>query len=370
MFDKVKFAEIIEKVSETYNNQRDFSALSEINRTYLSQYKNKKLDKPPKPEILSKLANASNGITTYTELMILCGYYKSPNDRMKNYIYDVFKKVSNYSNDIDSIKMLINIFIDYLNNLIDSFLYKDGSIVNNAIYYLKFDKKIFPYFMILHDSLVKYLISLDLAFININYIFIDWLNTNELYNNSCDLLSYGSKYINISDDSNYQYFIDILKEYGIYLNYFFKSYFEENNIINNITKKQIHMCPVYGQISAGTPNWAEECIEGRIPIDPSLMDIVDPEECYFLRVNGESMNKVIRNGAYALIRKQDIVNDGEIAVVLVNGFDATLKKFSKQGDFVVLEPMSTDSSFKVQIYDKNTSIQVIGKYIGKFEMSK
>ena len=124
-----------------------------------------------------------------------------------------------------------------------------------------------------------------------------------------------------------------------------------------------------GQISAGQPNWAEECLNGYLPIDPNLMGIVNPEECFFLKVDGESMNKVIRNGAYALIRKQDSVEDGEIAVVLVNGFDATLKKFTKQGDFIFLEPMSTDETIKRQIYDKTTSIKIIGKYIGKFEIN-
>lgn len=132
--------------------------------------------------------------------------------------------------------------------------------------------------------------------------------------------------------------------------------------------KKFYMCPVYGQIPAGEPNWAEECIEGRLPIDPELMNIVDPEECYFLRVNGESMNKVIKNGAFALIRKTDWVENGEIAVVLVNGYDATLKKFTKQGDLVILEPMSNDSSFATQVYNKDTEIKVIGKYIGKMEM--
>ena len=133
---------------------------------------------------------------------------------------------------------------------------------------------------------------------------------------------------------------------------------------------EFYRCPVYGQISAGEPNWAEECIEGYLPIDPNFMDIINPNECFFLRVNGESMNKEIKNGAYALIRKQDVVNDGDIAVVLVNGFDATLKKFSKQGDYILLEPMSDDRSFKVQIYDKNTPIKILGKYIGKFEINK
>ena len=100
--------------------------------------------------------------------------------------------------------------------------------------------------------------------------------------------------------------------------------------IENINNpKKYYMCPVYGRISAGQPNWAEECIEGRLPIDIELMNIVNPEECFFLRVNGESMNKEIQNGAYALIRKTDSVDDGDIAVVLVNGYDATLKVFNR-----------------------------------------
>lgn len=146
-----------------------------------------------------------------------------------------------------------------------------------------------------------------------------------------------------------------------------KSDIRNTNISNS---KQFYMCPVYGKISAGIPNWAEECLEGYLPIDYNLMGIVNPEQHFFLKVNGESMNKVIRNGAYALIRKQDIVNDGEIAAVLVNGFEATLKRFSRQGDFIILEPMSTDKSFKMQIYDKNTNIKILGKYIGKFEINK
>lgn len=133
--------------------------------------------------------------------------------------------------------------------------------------------------------------------------------------------------------------------------------------------KKYYMCPVYGQISAGQPNWAEECIEGRIPIDTDLMDIYNPEEYFFLRVNGESMNNVIKNGAFALIHKQDIVENGEIAVVLVNGYDATLKKFTKQGDLIILEPNSTDETFKTQVYDKTTSIKILGKYVGKLEIN-
>lgn len=142
--------------------------------------------------------------------------------------------------------------------------------------------------------------------------------------------------------------------------------------LNKFKKKHstYYMCPVYGQISAGEPNWAEENIEGSLPIDPNLMDIINPEEYFFLRVNGESMNNVVKNGAFALIHKQDMVENGEIAVVLVNGYSATLKRFTKKGDVVVLEPDSSDPSFKTQIYDKTTPVQILGKYVGKMEINK
>ena len=143
---------------------------------------------------------------------------------------------------------------------------------------------------------------------------------------------------------------------------------EQSNLVSFTNK--MFMVPVSGKISAGLPNWAEQDIEGMLPIDPDLFGIINPQECFFLRVNGESMNKVIKNGSFALIRKQDYVDNGEIAAVLVNGYDATLKKFTKQDELVILEPQSNDESFKTQVYDKNTRIQVLGKYIGKMEINE
>lgn len=165
--------------------------------------------------------------------------------------------------------------------------------------------------------------------------------------------------------------VKIADFFGVSTDYLLCKTDVRNNMSNiNTSNKRVYMCPVYGQISAGQPNWAEECIEGRLMLDPDLMGIVNPEEHFFLRVNGESMNKVIRNGAFALIHKQDTVESGEIAVVLVNGYDATLKKFTRQGDLVILEPQSDDESFKTQVYDQNTPIQILGKYVGKMEINK
>lgn len=74
MFDKKKFANIIEKIKNEYENQEKFSDASGINRTYLSQYMNMRIQEAPTPSTLYKLASASKGITTYDELLIICGY--------------------------------------------------------------------------------------------------------------------------------------------------------------------------------------------------------------------------------------------------------------------------------------------------------
>lgn len=305
MFDKKKFSNILQKISDTYESISEFAEKSKVNRTYISKYINEKLDAPPSPKVLLKIANNSNKITNYEELMLTCGYLEK---------------------DMEIEELLKKTFQQYLPTL--KKLNVDNALINTMYNQLLEPQKYAKEFSKMVSKLPSdkqekvYTISSEML-----------RKSNELMANSI---------------SN----IGILTKYDI----------------DYTLSNKVYMCPVYGQISAGQPNWAEECIEGRLPIDPNLMNIVDPEECYFLRVNGESMNKVVKNGAYALIRKTDWVDDGEIAVVLVNGYDATLKKFSKQGDFVVLEPMSNDPSFQTQIYTKDTPIKIIGKYIGKFEM--
>lgn len=189
------------------------------------------------------------------------------------------------------------------------------------------------------------------------------------FESNTEILKKSEKFISTYDNINKVVFLDLIKQIlkrneknvsKIMVDHYSPNYMS-----------QFYMCPVYGRISAGQPNWAVENIEGRFPV-PMTGEISNPEECFYLKVNGESMNKVVKNGSYALIHKQDIVEDGEIAVVLVNGYDATLKKFSRQSNFIVLEPISNitdDPNIKTQIYDSKTSIKILGKYIGKFEMN-
>lgn len=73
-FDKEKFSKILKKIYNQYPSQRSFATRARVNRTYISKYINKKIDVPPSVKILRKLAIASKGVTTYQQLMQICGF--------------------------------------------------------------------------------------------------------------------------------------------------------------------------------------------------------------------------------------------------------------------------------------------------------
>ena len=126
--------------------------------------------------------------------------------------------------------------------------------------------------------------------------------------------------------------------------------------------------PIIGKITAGQPILTYENIEGYLPVDPNIYGLSTSDELFYLRVSGQSMNLKIKNGDYALIRKQDYAEDGDIIVAIVNGTDeATLKRYKKINDeFVMLEPMSTYPMEPIIINLKETNFKIIGKAIGYF----
>ena len=70
-----------------------------------------------------------------------------------------------------------------------------------------------------------------------------------------------------------------------------------------------------------------------------MIDVAEPEEHFFLRVTGDSMiNAGIRDGDLVLLRRQDTAENGQIVACLVDGEDATLKRFRRQRDMVLLQP--------------------------------
>lgn len=118
--------------------------------------------------------------------------------------------------------------------------------------------------------------------------------------------------------------------------------------------------PVLGVIRAGEPIIAEQNIIDYQKTDKSLL----PQgELFYLLVKGNSMDlSGIHEGSRILVRQQREVENGEIAVVIVNGDDATVKKFYRHGDMVNLVPHSSDSVHQVQIYDLNeVDIRIVGR---------
>lgn len=115
--------------------------------------------------------------------------------------------------------------------------------------------------------------------------------------------------------------------------------------------------PILGRIAAGAPIYAEENIEGY-----TFTDLNGGAEYFALRVRGDSMNAVrIYDGDIVIIRRQDIVENGEIAAVLIDDQDATLKRFSRTGDIVTLMPQSTNPVHQPFVFDlKKTNVKILG----------
>jgi repressor LexA len=93
--------------------------------------------------------------------------------------------------------------------------------------------------------------------------------------------------------------------------------------------------PILGTIRAGMPEPAIEDILGYYSIDPSW---VKGDDCYFLRVKGESMKDAgIMDGDLAIIHPQPTAENGQIVVAMVDG-EATMKRFFREADHIRLQP--------------------------------
>ena len=80
-------------------------------------------------------------------------------------------------------------------------------------------------------------------------------------------------------------------------------------------------------------------------------------------VRGDSMEPRISSGDLALVRRQPDVNSGELAVVLVDGEEGTLKKVIKKDGMLILQPFNP--SYPAMIYSGEdlNYIQIVGKVV-------
>lgn len=128
--------------------------------------------------------------------------------------------------------------------------------------------------------------------------------------------------------------------------------YETEEIINNTLK-----IPLLGTICAGDGIFAEENFEDFMFIDQST------KADFALKVKGDSMiDAGIFDGDIVFIKKQTIVSNGKIAAVLLtDSEEATLKKFYKKSDHILLQPCNSDYEPIVTRH-----VQVIGECVGVY----
>ena len=104
--------------------------------------------------------------------------------------------------------------------------------------------------------------------------------------------------------------------------------------------------PLHGRIAAGVPIEAFED-HNNLSVPAALLGA---GEHYALEVSGDSMVEAgIFDGDYALIQKVSTAREGDIVVALVDGQDATLKFFRREGKMIRLDP--ANSSYEPQRYE-------------------
>ena len=123
--------------------------------------------------------------------------------------------------------------------------------------------------------------------------------------------------------------------------------------------------PLYGSVAAGTPI---EMIEVDEMKEAPARFVDDDPNCYLVRVNGTSMNKIVPDGSFALVSpKYTEPNDRDMWLVTVNGYDATVKHVHLLANGVELIPDSYDPTFRPEVYDfadvEESYVKVLGKVV-------
>ena len=133
--------------------------------------------------------------------------------------------------------------------------------------------------------------------------------------------------------------------------------------IGSPSKEKTIRIPILGRVAAGNPIGAIEEIIGWEEIPKKL---AAGSTCFALRVCGRSMEPRILAGDTVIIRQQPDVDSGDIAVVLVGGEEATVKRVKKQKDGIILVATNT-TVYEPRFYSnqeiKDLPIQILGKVV-------
>jgi repressor LexA len=136
----------------------------------------------------------------------------------------------------------------------------------------------------------------------------------------------------------------------------------KKHINNNHNGRGIKI-PVLGRVVAGIPIEAVEEILDYEEITPELAATGD---FFALKIRGHSMEPRTIEGDVVIVRRQEDVDSGDIAIVLVNGYEATVKQVKKQPEGITLVASNT-GVYLTHFYSNNEiehlPVQILGKVI-------
>ena len=125
---------------------------------------------------------------------------------------------------------------------------------------------------------------------------------------------------------------------------------------------EIIRAPVYSQVAAGIPISA---IDEIVDYEELSRGETGPGEYFGLVIKGDSMEPKMSNGDVVIVRKQSTIESGEVAIVLINGDEATCKKIKKTPEGVML--IALNNAYEPVFYTNkqinDLPVQIIGKVV-------
>ena len=152
--------------------------------------------------------------------------------------------------------------------------------------------------------------------------------------------------------------VELSEYFGVSTDYILKG--GENTLQRVELDSDTVKIKVLGRVAAGVPIEAVEEIIGEETISRKM---ANSGEYFGLRISGDSMEPTIHHGSIVIVRQQDDVENGEIAIVIVNGNDATCKRIEKFDNGIMLVPINTEYEEKFYSNEEIESLPV--KIIGK-----
>ena len=132
---------------------------------------------------------------------------------------------------------------------------------------------------------------------------------------------------------------------------------DDNNFENNMIDNK-RVFPLLGSVKAGYDYLARENIISYISIDKKISD---PENYFALKVVGDSMQPILYEDDIIVVHKQSDVESGQIAIVLVDGEEGTVKKVIKYDNYIEL--VAFNSYYPPRKLSKNDNFKIIGKVV-------